>query len=116
MSFANKYNKNTELLFNINCDGFDYKKLSELDADTTYTLRGVFVSNKSKFGESAVAICDNFFVNLPNHMINTVREILSDAESIDDINNSKVGFTVYQYHSDTYNKDCYSIKFVDIVE
>ena len=60
-------------------------------ADVTYTLKGVFV-NKNKpekqlkeFGPSPVGILEDRLVNLPNHMLEEVEEILKDEEDIPDV-------------------------------
>lgn len=115
MSFAKKYNNNSvENLFNIDTTGYDYKKLSDLDVNDIYTLKGMFISSKSKFGSSPVAVLDGFYVNLPSHLLETTADILKDDEAIEEINNNKVGIQVYKYYSTTYKKECYSIKFIDI--
>ena len=41
-------------------------------------------------------------------------EIYNDDETVTEINEGKAGIKVYTYHSNTYNKDCYSVEFVEV--
>lgn len=114
-SFAKKYNTSSlENLFNINTEGFEYKRLSDYQENDILKVRGFFISSKSKFGASPVAVTDECFINLPSHLTDTVSEILKDEEAIESINNGKVAIQVYKYYSTTYKKECYSIRFLDV--
>lgn len=117
MSFASKFNKEAKK-FNINTEGFEYYKLDDLfennGADEIYPLRGIYINKKGKYGDSPVAITDEFCAYLPQHMMNTVNKILEDDEAVAEINAGKVGFSIYQYTDEKHNKICYSIRFEDI--
>jgi hypothetical protein len=114
MSFASKRNK---VSFDIDTTGFQYVKLSDLYAngggDTIHKVNGMFI-NKGKLETSPVFIdSDNKqLINIPSHMTDTVRDILSDADDVADIANGKVGFVIYEYES--HAKKCYGIRFVDL--
>lgn len=105
----NKGNK-----FNINTTGFEFIKLSELEKDESYKgvypIKGMFTMT-SKFGKQGIFITDKTFVNVPNHMIETIETILSSQELIDKINKGIVFFKLYKYMSKNYNKECYGIEF-----
>jgi len=111
MSFAKKRNKGSK--FNINTQGFDFKKLSELKDDQVYQVCGVKVFT-TKYGDSPAAILKDCYVNLPKHMADDVYEILVDDDDVDAINAGKVGLKKRSYHSDKYDKDCIGIEWVDI--
>ena len=99
-------------------ENFTYKTLEELYKENgkskIYVVKGLFISNKSRYGESAICVNENHFTNLPNHLINTVKEIRQDTQLVADINNNKVGFTIYEYVQEQYNKTCYSVNWVDL--
>lgn len=115
-SFANKFNKAS---FGIDTREFKYVKLSDLynapkngGKETVHNINGCYV-HKSPLGDSPVIIdvTNRTLVNLPSHLGETVREILSDPEAVNMIKAGKVGYTIYEYES--HNKKCYSILFVD---
>lgn len=113
MSFAKQFNKVT---FSVDTTGFEYCKLSGLynaKKPETLKLDGIFV-NKSPLGFSPVAIVADKkkLVNLPPHLTETARAILANEDAVKDIENGKVGFTIYEYEA--RGKQCYSIKFVDL--
>ena len=103
-----------------------YKKLSELYGATNNPIivRSFFKNTKSKFGENyiiAVTLtCDkevnnaDICINLPQHLNETVEEILEDQESIDQINKGKAGIIIEEYEEKTYKRTCYSVQFVDL--
>lgn len=115
-TFANKFNKNN---FDIDTTNFEYIKLADIfnskengGKDVVHPVNGVYV-HKSQLGDSPVIIdADNKkLVNLPSHMAETIREILSDSEAVEAIKQNKVGYTIYEYES--HAKKCYSISWVD---
>lgn len=114
--FTNKYNKGGK--FNIDTTGFKYVSLEKLyrahGEETVYPLAAVYINKKSSYGEAPVFVTHECFVNVPSHMLDTVKDILADEEAIEDINNGRVGFTIYTYHSDRYNRDCYGVNFADM--
>ena len=121
MSFASKHNKGA-IDWGIDTEGFEYFKLSELyelvqDADLK--LHGLFINSKnnSEYGASCVAILEDRFVNLPQHMIEEIQGILADPEDVEAIKAGKVGFKIRTYESDKKkgkDKTCYAISWVDL--
>ena len=117
MSITKFNNGNVRFDFEPSKD-FEYKKLEELfkanGKDKVYLVKGVFINTKSRYGDSAVAVGEEYYINLPQHLVSTVREIIEDNKIVDDINNDKVGFTIYSYQQEKYDITCYSINWVDM--
>lgn len=111
--FASKFNKTS---FGIDTKDFEYVKLSEVaansSADEIHPINGMWV-HASKLGDSPVIIDAQAkkLVNLPSHLGETVREILSNSEAVEAIKADKVGYTIYSYES--HGKTCFGINFVN---
>ena len=109
---------NNTNVFGIDTTNYKYVGLKELfdtDPDAHHLVLGFFVNTKGKFGPEPNAIIDNkLIVNLPRHLLETVNELLDDDKYIEYIKQGHVAFTVYQYHSNKYNKDAYSVTWLDI--
>ena len=120
MSFASKHNKAGSAVFNIDTEGWsEYRDLKSLykenGADKIYPVYGFYINRKSQFGDAPVIICDGYYVNAPKHMLEEVRQIMTDPEDVEAINAGKVGFTIRTYEAKNYkNKKCYGVTFVDI--
>lgn len=134
-SISKKYNK--EKLFKINTDGFEYisledlykeresnvaiedfedpEEVKEIVEETIYQVRGIYINTKGLFDDAPVVALDSAYVNLPAHMTQICREILSDSQAIAAINAGRVGFTIYAYEKPQYHKTCYSVRWVDTV-
>lgn len=116
MSFSAKYNRGKK--FDIDTTGFQYDNPADLykayGEEKVFPLTAIFINDKSKFGDYPVFATDKNFVNAPSHMLDIANEILSNTDDIQAINDGKVGFSIYEYTSEKYNKTAYGIKFVDI--
>lgn len=115
MSIASKYNHSAPK-FTFKFDGtptFTSLKDAYVEGkENTFTLRGLYISDKGKFGPAPVAITDKVFFNLPKHLTATVEEMLKDEELIAATNAGKVGFAIYPYDKD--GKTCYGVEWIDI--
>ena len=111
MSFANRYNKGNK--FNIDTTGYNYLKLSELDPEKVYVLRGLFINSKGAFGPSPVAIIEGNFVNLPQHTLSVVQDMLLDDETVATIKAGSAGFKLRKY-TDSNGKDRLSVEWMDV--
>ena len=104
MSITRFNNENVRFDFEPSKD-FEYKTLEELfktnGKDKVYLVKGVFINTKSRFGDSAVAVCEEYYVNLPSHLVSTVREIREDNKLVDDTlcRNCQFLFFVFIYSS-----------------
>ena len=115
-SFSKRYNK--EKVFTINTSSFDYVSLEEMyhDDEAVYPVRGVYINEKSLYDPAPVLATDDCYVNLPSHILNECRDMIADRQAVSAINRGLVGFTIYKYHQARFNRDCYSVKWVDIDE
>ena len=113
-SFAKRFNK--EKIFNIDCTDFPYYSLEDIyqNDDKVYPVRGIYLNKKSLYGPAYVLATDGFYVNLPDHLNDDCADILKDKVAIADINRKVVGFKIYKYIQKKYNKECYSITWVDV--
>lgn len=118
MSFADKYNHTAPAFTHQLPDNAPFKSLKELyngeNGENTYVVYGMYINKKGKFGDAPVAISDDFSINLPSHLCDTVTEMLQDKELVEAINAGKFGLEVYEYTPKDYKKTCYSVKWVDL--
>ncbi|MGL4997978.1 MAG: hypothetical protein ACRC5T_03170 [Cetobacterium sp.] len=110
MSITSKYNK---VVFNyVIPPTHEFITMSELytiNPSETYRLNGLYINKKGKFGDSPIAISDNFILNLPKHLLDTINAMLNDSEMIGFINDGMVGFSIY-----SYKPGFYSVKWCDL--
>ena len=99
-------------------EDFKYKSLKDLyvenGEDKIYKVNALYINTSGIYGEQPLAITDEEFVNLPKHLLGTVEEIRNNEELVNDINNGKVGFEIYEYNSKTYNRIAYSINWLEL--
>lgn len=129
MTFASKHGS-TNNRFKADTTGRQYYNLRDLyesnGAGCVYVLDCLFINTKGQYGDQPVAgVCTEaensresfsaaYLVNLPSHLCAKVREICSDPESVNDINNMKAGFKIYTYTPKGSSRICYSVDWVDI--
>lgn len=85
--------------FNINADEFPFTSLDEVIAENgnkVIPVRSLF-TYKGKFGVRPVLISDTLKINLPDHLLNDVNEIINDNDLVKAINDGKCGFEPSQY-------------------
>ena len=116
-----KFNKTSKFSYKLEGEPnyTDLKELHEKMGDNGVAKLLMFYKNtKGKFGDTYVAVVSFggvvYNVNLPKHMNVTMSEMYNDDETVAEINEGEAGIKVYTYHSNTYNKDCYSVEFVEI--
>ena len=114
MGIASNFNKGTGKKFTYSMEGknFTYVKLSELNPDSVYTVRMLYINKKSKYGDAPCAVLDGNIVNLPKHALDTVLDIINCAEAVEAINNGKFGIKSVSYEKD--GKTLYAPEWVDI--
>lgn len=115
MSFASKFNKSSKFTFKAP-EGVEptFKKLSEYPVDTTFRIVAMYINRKGKYKDHPVFVTpDNVHLDIPAGNTVTVKEILSDKEAIQDINDGKVGIITEKYHSTQYG-DQIGFKFIDM--
>ena len=117
MSIARFNNEVVKFEFEPSKD-FTFKTLEELykknGKDEVYTVKGMFINTKGLYGDNPIVVCSEYFVSLPHHLVDVVKEIRQDKQLVNDINGGKVGFEIYEYVQTKYNHKCYSINWLDI--
>ena len=110
-----KFNKG-QVLFTDNERLEDFKTLEELfinhGKEQEYPVKGVY-NYKSSYGEGCFIKSDGFNISLPNHLLDTIKIIREDVESVQAINEGKISITIYSYTlPDKYpDKVFYSVNF-----
>ena len=97
---------------------FEYKSLktlySEYGKGVIYKVNALYINTSGMYGEQPLIVTDKEYVNLPTHLLETVKEIRDDEDMVNDINNGKVGFEIYEYDSNKNNRKGYSINWVEL--
>ena len=88
------------------------QKLNELFPKQTFLIHAMFINKKSRYGDSPVLVLDDFTVNLPQHLTDTVKAMIQDFELVTAVNKRQIGFTIYTYQN-TYGIG-YSINWVEL--
>ena len=80
-----------------------------------YRVNGVYTYTGT-YGKGCFIKSDGFNISLPSHMVESIEEIRNDLESIQEINDFKVGVKIYSYTlPDKYpDKTFYSVNFVEL--
>lgn len=63
---------------------------------TQYIILGLY-DYTSAYGRGAFAKSDGYNISLPSHMVDTVKDIRNDAESVQQINDLRVYIEIYTY-------------------
>ena len=115
MSYATKFNKGIKFTLKT-ADDVQYVSLEELyceDPKQIHDVKALYINTKSKFGDApCVAVDPVIIVNLPKHLLETVKEMINDAECVQAINNNEVKFKIYSYKDSNFSKTCYSVKWL----
>ena len=105
--------------FDVDLSEAPFYKLSFLykeAGDTVFPLAAIYINGKSKYGAHPVAVTefDNELaqVDLPQHLVDTAKEMINDDDLFKGIKNGECGFTIREYESN--GKTCYTVSFVDL--
>ena len=79
-----------------------YTKLQELykenGADMTYQIRGAYINTKSSENEeSPVIALSTIYVNIPQHQLPQIKNMLNDPGVVEYVDNGGAGFTIHEY-------------------
>ena len=116
MGFAARHNKGG-IDWNVNTKGFEFvqrAKAYKENADAVHTVKGLYINTKGIYGDHPVAICDGYLIDLPENILDDVKEIFKSEEDIQTIKEGKVGFRIEEYQSEKFKKTCYGIRWVDL--
>lgn len=97
-------------------DNHEYAKLGDLyntDSDKVYIVRMFYTNKKSQFGDNEVVVTDDYLINLPQHLTETVKEIINSDEYRELINQGKLVFNIYEYEykQGKQTKKAYSVNW-----
>ena len=117
MSIGKKYNHNTDVFIFKGEKDFKYYSLKELykenGPDQVYTFLSLFINSKSRYGKQPLAVTPKYYVNLPEHLLEDVQDMISDSEAVEQINAGKAGFKIRSY-TDRKGGTSYSVEWMDI--
>lgn len=123
MGIANKYNKqgnrfkyqipeNSEHVF---------VKASELyqmpNNEAGVVVKSMYINSKGKFGEHGVLICEEpaILIDCPNHLTETIRDMMKDDEVVEAVNAGKFGVRAYEYATkNAASGVAYGLEFMDL--
>ena len=104
----------------------NYTNLEQLQArdgeDVKYQIKGAYISTKSEYNdESPIIALEDTYVNLPQHQLTEVKEMLASKNAIAAINGGFAGFVIRKYvknikakNGKMKPKDCYSAEWCDV--
>lgn len=114
-NIINKYNKTALFIYDSELER-DFCTLKDLqdqsEPETIFPVHALFINDKSKFGKAPVAVVNEWLVNLPSHLTETVEQMRSDVDLVQLVNDRKLGFTVYTFENQ-YGLQ-FSVEWVEI--
>lgn len=119
MGIASKYNHGA--LYNyVMPEGAQFKTLEELykehGENCIFPVYGFFINTKGKYGDNPVALSNGFFISLPEHLLDDVKEIMADPEATEQINGGGLGLQIRTYEKEIQKgkpRTCYSVIWID---
>lgn len=113
MSILNKYNNKPKFEYD-NKKEREYINLRGLvdnnGINQVYDVHALFINTKSRFGDAPIIVTNDYMVNAPHHLLETVKEMIYDSEVVQLVNDRKVGFKIYAYQG--RNGNGYSVEWV----
>lgn len=111
-----KFNSNYATInWNVDTKDYEYKKPCDMTIGQTYTMHGMFITPDNGYGLGACIICDGFLLNAPASAVETIKAILEDKDTVEDIMAGKCGFKVKTFVPKKYkNKTGYALEFVEL--
>lgn len=114
-SFSNKYN--VAKLFDVDTTDFEYFSLEDIydgDDETIYVICGVYINTRGLYDDAPVIALEDRYINLPAHLTKVCQQMIEDPMCVKAINAGKCGFKIRPYHQNKYDKDCFSVEWVDV--
>lgn len=118
-NFASKYNKTAAHYNYIFPSDPVYRKLEDLydkkEPEKIFPVYALFINTKGSYGEQAIACTENeVIINLPMHLVDTVKKMREDDELTDAINADKFGLKIRTYQKNGSRKTFYSVEWCDL--
>lgn len=113
MASIGDFNKGS--VFEVNFEKLGWVSLEDLynaDGDgAVYTLTGLFINQKGKYGPRPYVSTDLYLVDLPQHRLEDIEQMLTMPEIVQQVTDGKAGFTIRPYISRKYDKECFDVFF-----
>ena len=124
MGIANKYNKSGNKFSYQIPEGSEpvFVKASELcetipQNESGVVIRSMYINNKGKYGAHGVLVASDpaILIDCPNHMTDTIKDMLNDDEVVEAVNAGKLGVKAYKYETkNAASGFAYGLEFVDL--
>ena len=108
------FNRGSKIDWGFKTEGLEFKKLSEIEVEKVYTLKGCFITPDNGYGLGAVLIIEDALINIPQRYVDDVKGIMADEETVDDIKAGKCGFKYTTFISEKHKRTGYSVEFVEL--
>ena len=79
-------------------------------------VRSMYINSKGKYGDHGVIITSepNLLIDCPNHMTDTIREMLKDDDVVEAVNAGLLGVRAYKYETkNAASGVAYGLEFID---
>lgn len=108
-----KFNAGATVDWGIDTKAMPFKKTSQVELGKEYNLRGFFITPDNGYGKGAVLISDDFLLNAPTRLVETITEMLNDTEVVDAVKAGQCAFKVYTFESKQFKRTGYGVEFID---
>lgn len=112
-----QFNKSFDSKFIHQADTDNYIKIADM-GNNTYTVYGMFINPNGKFGEHGCIQVEHenerVWVSLPAGLNDTINSIMSDDLAVEAVNAGCCGIKAREYFSKKYNRNCWTVDFVNI--
>lgn len=110
-------NKHSDRKFNYDeTQHRDFTTLSKLyeenGAGQVYTVYGVWINKRDKYGERPEVVLRDYILDAPRSTVDLWKNVLNDEQAIKSINDGECKFTIDKFYSERYFKDIYVFNFI----
>jgi len=110
-----KFNRANARRFNFDAKGNQFtnlRKLWDMDkgGEKSYIVRACYINKRGHYGDEPMCITDGWNINLPKHLLKVIKDILSDDDAVETINEGKALFQIREYENESGKH--YTIEFV----
>lgn len=99
-------------------EGDQFMKLKDLydkkDPEHVFPIYYLAINNKSKYGPSPFAASDGCLISLPNHLAETVQDMIDDPDVVNMANRGELGMQIVTYKKKDSRQLNYSVIWVEI--
>lgn len=97
MGFATTHKKGS--VFSFNSEGLPFKSLNDLELGKEYEVKAAYIlSKRGKMRQDMPNIVTaDAVINIPSHMLDDVRDLISNEDAIAQVEAGKLYFKPYEY-------------------